>query len=198
MSRSVMDVAQDVGYDSPEAFTKAFKRFHGVTPSECKTGGRREFLPLQVKLVLTQTRPLAYTLAEKARFYLCGSTAMVPSEDSNATSYLWAQCEMTGYLDRCFAFPGYETLVGVSTPEGYTVKAKCREASADTSHVIPPHTWAVFPCEGIGPIAILRTWDLIYSSWIPKTSHEIMDLPQLEVYQIQDGGYTCEIWIAVK
>lgn len=35
----VIDVAIKYGYDSPESFTKAFTRFHGITPSQAKKEG---------------------------------------------------------------------------------------------------------------------------------------------------------------
>ena len=33
----VIDVALKYGYDSPESFSKAFSRFHGVTPMQVKS-----------------------------------------------------------------------------------------------------------------------------------------------------------------
>ena len=32
----IIDIALKYGYDSPDSFTKAFTRFHGVTPNCCK------------------------------------------------------------------------------------------------------------------------------------------------------------------
>lgn len=50
----IIDIAMKYGYDSPDSFTRAFARFHGVTP----TAARKEqvmlksFAPLKVKLSL--------------------------------------------------------------------------------------------------------------------------------------------------
>ena len=50
----IIDIAMKYGYDSPDSFTRAFTRFHGVTP----TAARKEqvmlksFAPLKVKLSL--------------------------------------------------------------------------------------------------------------------------------------------------
>lgn len=50
-NRKVIDVAFDYGYDTPDSFTKAFTRFHGISPVQVKQGGDiRTFLPLSVKL----------------------------------------------------------------------------------------------------------------------------------------------------
>ena len=35
----VIDLAYKYGYDSPESFSKAFRRFHGITPSKAKKSG---------------------------------------------------------------------------------------------------------------------------------------------------------------
>lgn len=195
---SIFDVAIKVGYESPEAFSKAFKRFHGVNPSEGKTSKLKEFYPLHVKLILTQERPLTWRIEEKEAIYLSGSTEIVPYDDSNATEYLWSQAEINGYLDKCYSFIGFETLVGVSIDQGYTIKAKCTKESTHTTCIIPAHKWIVFPCNGEFPESILKVWSQIYGSWMNMTEYEITNLPQLEVYYEDEEGYTCEIWISIK
>lgn len=48
----VIDVSMKYGYDSPASFTKAFVRFHGVTPASAKGAGEtlKSFGPLSVKV----------------------------------------------------------------------------------------------------------------------------------------------------
>ena len=50
----VIDIALKYGYDSPESFTRAFVRFHGITPSQAKKSGAKlkSFSRLTVKLQL--------------------------------------------------------------------------------------------------------------------------------------------------
>ena len=50
----VIDVALKYGYDSPESFSRAFARFHGVLPSRVKSGTipLKSFSRLSVKLIL--------------------------------------------------------------------------------------------------------------------------------------------------
>ena len=40
----IIDVALKYGYDTPESFSRAFTRFHGITPSEAKRGGQGKAL----------------------------------------------------------------------------------------------------------------------------------------------------------
>lgn len=50
----IIEIAMKYGYDSPESFTRAFTRFHGVTPSEAKRGAViKSFSRMSVKLSLT-------------------------------------------------------------------------------------------------------------------------------------------------
>ena len=51
----VIDLAIKYGYDSPDSFTRAFTRFHGVTPSAArKEGCTLNFAaPLKIKLAIT-------------------------------------------------------------------------------------------------------------------------------------------------
>lgn len=48
----IIDLAYKYGYDTPEAFTKAFSRFHGFPPSYIRRGFpiSKVFLPLRVKV----------------------------------------------------------------------------------------------------------------------------------------------------
>ena len=47
----VIDIALRYCYETPESFTKAFSRFHGVTPSQVRDGAvGKVFLPLTIKL----------------------------------------------------------------------------------------------------------------------------------------------------
>ena len=48
----VIDVALKYGYESTEGFTKAFKRFHNITPSAVKNRSSclRKFYPLSIKI----------------------------------------------------------------------------------------------------------------------------------------------------
>ena len=50
----IIDIALKYGYDSPDSFTKAFTRFHGVTPTAVRKDGAmiKSFAPLKIKFTL--------------------------------------------------------------------------------------------------------------------------------------------------
>ena len=47
----VLDVALKYGYETPEAFAKAFKRFHGTSPIACRRSGSQRYLERSFPLV---------------------------------------------------------------------------------------------------------------------------------------------------
>ncbi len=50
----IIDIALRNGYDSPDSFTKAFTRFHGVTPTAVRKDGAmiKAFAPLKISFTL--------------------------------------------------------------------------------------------------------------------------------------------------
>ncbi len=68
----VIDAAVKYGYDSPDSFAKAFKKFHGVNPSEAPGAALRSFSPLRIKLTLEGASMLHYKIEEKPELILTG------------------------------------------------------------------------------------------------------------------------------
>ncbi len=67
----VIDVAAKYGYESPESFAKAFQRFHGISPSQARTGGQMKFFPpLSIKISLEGGSVMNYRIEEKDAFTL--------------------------------------------------------------------------------------------------------------------------------
>lgn len=50
----IIDIALKYGYESPDSFTKAFTRFHGVAPTSVRKNGAmiKLFAPLKIKFCL--------------------------------------------------------------------------------------------------------------------------------------------------
>ena len=59
----VIDIALKYGYETPESFTRAFTRFHGVTPKEAKNGAKiKSYSKLSVKLILSGGNTMDYRI----------------------------------------------------------------------------------------------------------------------------------------
>ena len=72
--KKIIDIAMEYGYDSQDSFTKAFKRFHGSTPTEVRNNGAtiKDFAPLRVNLILKGGYTMEYKIEEKEAFKVIG------------------------------------------------------------------------------------------------------------------------------
>lgn len=62
----IIDIALKYGYDTPESFSRAFTRFHGIAPSEAKHSGNvKIFTPLSVKLTLSGGSKMDYRIEKR-------------------------------------------------------------------------------------------------------------------------------------
>lgn len=71
----VIDIALKYGYESPESFTRAFSRFHGVTPSEAKKDGSKlkSFSRISVKITLSGGSVMNYKIISLRSWKLIAS-----------------------------------------------------------------------------------------------------------------------------
>lgn len=65
----VIDIALKYGYDSPEGFTRAFTRFHGVTPAAVKRGAAvKSFSRLHISISVKGGKSMNCKIVEKEAF----------------------------------------------------------------------------------------------------------------------------------
>ena len=66
----IIDIAMKYGYDSPDSFTKAFTRFHGVTPSSARRYEvlLKSFAPLKIRISLEGGYLMDYKIVKKDAF----------------------------------------------------------------------------------------------------------------------------------
>lgn len=70
----VIDIALKYGYESPDSFAKAFRKFHGVLPSQARNNGcnLRFFSRLCLKISLEGGNAMKYRIEEKPKMILTG------------------------------------------------------------------------------------------------------------------------------
>ena len=203
------------GYDSPDSFTKAFTRFHGVTPSAVRKEGAmiKSFVALRIKFSLEGGYVMDYKIVEKDEFKVIGASKKFKYESAfMEVPSFWNEhisqgklkdiCGMYGInIDEEMGGNEFEYLIAEDYSkekdgiEGYKVKT------------IPKFTWAVFPCYGPSPQAIQETNKKIFSEWLPnEREYTISAGYNIEMYSdpsgyekgILDENYYSEIWIPVK
>lgn len=220
-SAKIIDIALKYGYDTPESFSRAFTRFHGVSPSEAKRGGKvRIFTPLSVKLILTGGKKMDYRIEKKDAFQIvCKRKIVGKPQAANATpdiSAMWDTFGADGTIDRLISYlpknPSINGLLGIcfsselnekQFPYGIGVEYDGRKIDEDLDVVtVPEATYAVFVGQGPLPDAFVETYNRIVTEFFPQSSqYEYGENLELEVYpskDTSDPNYKFEIWIAVK
>lgn len=205
----VIDIALKYGYETPEGFTKAFVRFHGVTPNEAKKKGTtlKSFSRLVLKIILEGGSSMDYRIEKKEELKLVAKTrGFNETTSKEGIPAFWSEYFREGLSKKVIPEMGIcaqekdqagnwkygigcEAQYTQGVPEGF-----------ETIHV-PAHTWAIFSCVGAMPDAMQNLWNRIYAEWLPASNYELIPDYDIEFYTEGDSGkddYKSEIWIPVK
>lgn len=104
----IIDIALKYGYDTPESFSRAFTRFHGIAPSEAKHSGNvKIFTPLSVKLTLSGGSKMDYRIEKRDAFQVvCKRKKVGKPQSANATqdiTAMWQEYGADGTMGRLIA-----------------------------------------------------------------------------------------------
>ena len=216
----VIDIALRYGSDTPESFTRAFTRFHGITPTEARRGGTiKSFSRLSVKLILSGGSTMDYRIEKKDAFQvICKKKLVNKPQGETATadiSAFWNECQKNGSIDAICKYGRFDHVNGIlgicfsaemadsGFPYGIGAEYNGAPLNGEALDIveIPAYTYAVFSCKGKMPDAFIKTYRQICTEFFPQSNYEYGSGVELEVYpsaEVQDPNYTCEIWIAVR
>lgn len=198
----VIDVALKYGYDSPDSFSRAFAKFHGISPSSAKERGAhlKCFAPLKIKLTLKGGSIMNYKIVEKSAFTVMGKCRKFSAE----TSYV----EIPKFWGEHYATGGGEIIRGIF---GVCIDGDGREfdyliadlyfpwndiAKGCETRTFDSGTWAVFYYQGECPEALQTLNTQIWTEWLPNCKeYELAGNYNLEFYISETEG---EIWVPVK
>ena len=168
----VIDIAMKYGYDSPDSFTKAFQRFHGITPTQAKESGTilRSFAPMHIKISLEGGNMLDYRIVEKAPFTIVGIRKRFDAETGyrEAPKFWgeWMQDRkgLTGMFGVCTDMDGKSLdywIADLYMP-WKDIPEEC------STYQIPGGLWAIFTCKGPLPDSMQKVNAEIWSEWLPS------------------------------
>ncbi|MFD1672965.1 AraC family transcriptional regulator [Agrilactobacillus yilanensis] len=217
-AKKVSDVALDFGYETPEAFSKAFKKMHGVNPSQIKKGAvqLKILLPMTFQLTIKGGETMDYRIVEKEAFQIIGFKKRVTLQFEGVNHQMdslvqqltpeiiaelkaLSDVEPKGMLNVSANFADervegceLDQYLGVATTQ--TVKTSFDRLAVEASE------WAVFNVVGQFPEALQATWAKIYGEWFPTSGYELTGGPELLWSESPDTSkinYRSEIWIPV-
>lgn len=217
---TVTDVALKYGYQSMDGFTRAFKKWSGLLPSDViKKGISKSFPKILFRISVKGGMNMEFRIEEKPAFHLVGVSRRVPMQFEGVNNEIvkLAQSitdeqrkEMHSLQDiePCeIVNASYESDTNFLREEGYLthligVLTTEDEVSNLLDKVpVPPYTWAVFPNEGLFPSTLQSTMAKVYSEWLPSSNYEVIDAPSFSFTKMnenkKDYAYS-EVWIPVR
>ena len=219
----VIDAAVKYGYDSPDAFTRAFRNVHGITPMAARGPGVMLAAYPRISFItnIKGGNIMDYSIIEKPAFDIVAKArkfTTLQGENFIKIPQFWDEMMQSenGFKalmkltqDKTGAVTGAGSLgicmmdevndkftyaIGVEKPA-----AKAAPAGFEVIH-IPTATWAVFESIGPMPKAIQTVTVKIFKEWFPSTGYEHAAIPELEVYlpgNPDNQDYHCQVWIPI-
>lgn len=224
----VMDVALRYGYESPDGFSRAFYRFHGILPSEVKKGCRlRAFSRLTLQVNFTGGSEMNYKIEEKPELVLVGygkrfsgapfGEEREAQEDAffrttRAKQWLLRGASDTPGIDYCVVDrvdgEGYDFYIAYdlddwSRQELYNpavTGVDFMEGMGFETLVIPRRTYAVFATgKAKRPIAeYVGLRRRIVTEWLPDSGYLLADAPEVIVMHWNPPGREKERYIEIR
>ena len=223
---SVLHAAYKYGYDTPESFSKAFSRFHGVTPKQAKHKGTELHLfnPLVIKITMEGGSIMNYRMESSAGQKFIAMVRAFPNEiindeEDHSIPDFWGECYEKNLIEPLKALrpEGKKDLYGLCSP---TVKNETHfnygigvivDEETDISKwddilkngysvwETKPMDYAVFKCFGTDGNCISETWNKFFKEFVPQTGYMQTDDTDFEIYfEKGEEGLFCELWIPVK
>lgn len=183
----VIDVAMKYGYDSPTAFTRAFKSVHGISPSEARSNGTKmkAFPPISFKISIKGDVEMNYRIEKKDAFRVVG---VIP-----------AICSLM--CKEPFGLLGVSSCMNGKDFDYYIAVATDKEVpNGMHEYTVPQCTWAIFESVGPLPEALQNLQRRIVTEWLPTSGYEYSNAPDIEVYfdgNQQSEDYKCEVWLLI-
>ncbi|WP_424237170.1 AraC family transcriptional regulator [Bhargavaea ginsengi] len=216
---SVTEVAFLYGYQSPDGFSRAFREWSGMLPSQAaKTGIQKTFPKFVFFIDIKGGVSMEFKIEKKSAFNIVGVSKRVPMqfEGVNQSIVELAKTltdqqrkemhELADLNPHSVLNVSYDADERFLKDEGYLTHmigfATTKENPFDDLEqiTIEESLWAVFPNEGPFPTTLQETYANIYSEWLPSSDYVPADVPGISFtkHGDQPGWAYSEVWMAVK
>lgn len=216
---SVTDTAFKYGYESVDGFSRAFRDWAGISPSEVKKNNTLKSFPkLSFQLTVRGGMDMEYKIEKKEAFRIVGVSKRVPIqfEGENPEIMKLAQSITPEQREKMRSLANMEPYQVVNA--SYNFDDGWQEEKGSLDHMIgflttkesgfdgldvvevPALTWAIFSCRGEFPKVMQDTMAKIAAEWLPSSDYEFVDAPGITFTgDLSDrSNVYSEIWFAVK
>ena len=215
----VIDVALKYGYESPDSFTKAFQKFHGILPSQArsKKAVLKSFSRVSIKITMEGGHVMNYRIEEKPEMILTGYKKRfsgTPAERSEQECDFYVttrvnqfilqglakDCETNYNVITNFGDDGYDYFIAVKLDENTTnhlerAMGSKEEAERFEKIVVPAGKYLICETDRMR-YPVTQTEEVrrrAVSEWLPSSEYELSDAPEIAVthwfYRESDAAY---------
>jgi AraC family transcriptional regulator len=221
----VIDIAIKYGYESAEAFTRAFQNIHGVTPTSARSMGvsLKAYPRLSFHISIKGDVEMNYRIEQKEAFTVFGVEGIFSTENGEnlkAIPKFWYNAFEDGTLKKIEEATGedWSNRVGLCCVNSVcdyretndsnfpymlcAFKTSNSNTEGFTLVDVPASTWAIFTTEEHTQEdtsnAIQKLTKRVYTEWLPTAGYEKIDGYEFEMYYNKENGKCyCETWIRV-
>lgn len=220
--RKVIDIALKYGYDSPDAFSRAFRKLHGMTPSAAREPGviLKAYPKISFYLTLKGDKEVEYKIVEREGFKVFGKSIKTNEVDKHEIRAFLNSCHESGLHEEIRLTAGYgqrkepgskqvfQVLYDHKSDGTFNYMIAAEGPQNDKMMIvdfdvleIPKSIYAVFidRCplsQAIGNKAG-TIWQRL-PEWFESTGYEYADKPALEVPSYTQTEKIIEIWVPIN
>jgi len=217
----LLSIAVRYGYGSTEAFSRAFRSVHGVSPSDVRRdGGPLRTQPqLRFHLTVEGNTTMDTRIADRPAFRLVGRSARVPLIHHGPNPHIQAliaslpAAEHARLKELSNTDPVGLLQVSADVDPDYTEGSQLTYlhgvAVTETTPVpeeldaieVPAGTWAVFHAEGAYPAVLQSTWASTATDWFPSNPWRLRPGPSIVAVLDRAADFStasCELWLPVE
>ena len=206
-NENIVDIAFKYGFESHEAFSRAFKNFHGVVPKMAKNNGNefKNFSRANLEFEVNTNNILNYRIESKEIIRVAALFREFNLDNKNEIPKYWNEMKENGVLNKisdshtknllgiCIGTQNvfeYQYGIGIEIEVAEDIEKKYGMKVVE----IPKCSWVVFRCEGQDEKDINELWTRIYKEFFITSSYkQCMDI-DFELYDDKDT----EIWIPIS
>lgn len=186
-------------YESPAAFSKAFKRFNGVSPVDVKSKNSEIVASpkLEINLSIRGSEKIRYRIQSRESFYVYGIKRSVRKNTDDIIDF-WKETlekdprisnQLTGVTYNWFPYKENDTFSYIIGNQAKILPEENKMAYIN----IPESKWAIFILDSFDIKKIGILWEQIFKDWFPATNYIQSNKPVLEVM----GSNSFEIWLPI-
>jgi AraC family transcriptional regulator len=215
---TLLDVAVRYGYQSGEAFARAFRAMHGVGPGEARrTGAVLHSQPrMSFRLIIEGSTTMRYRIVEKNEFRVVGRKARVPLVHEGMNPAIVAHIRgIDPEVLRQLAELSDQEPQGIVGVSDNLADGRAEGTELDYYHAVvtnaaaPPDmdclpvaagTWAVFDSSGAFPQTLQYVWRDVFTEWFPANPYRSRPGPEILRTRLSaDATHAdAQLWIPVE